>query len=72
MRITAALSRSPDSPFLPDVVATALSALEPRGIIVVVGLGARHANPSEVIPELLKPPAQGMVPMEAIKPVPVW
>ncbi len=34
-----------DTTALPDVVATALSALEPRGIlVVVVGLGARHVT----------------------------
>jgi aryl-alcohol dehydrogenase len=33
-----------DTTGLPDVVATALSALESRGILVVVGLGARHVT----------------------------
>jgi aryl-alcohol dehydrogenase len=33
-----------DTTALPDVVATALGALEARGILVVVGLGARHAT----------------------------
>jgi aryl-alcohol dehydrogenase len=33
-----------DTTGLPDVVATALSALESRGILVVVGLGARRAT----------------------------
>ena len=33
-----------DTTALPDVVATALSALEARGVLVVVGLGARHAT----------------------------
>ena len=33
-----------DTTGLPDVVVTALSALESRGILVVVGLGARHAT----------------------------
>lgn len=33
-----------DTTGLPDVVATALRVLEPRGILVVVGLGVRHAT----------------------------
>ena len=33
-----------DTTALPDVVATALRVLEPRGILVTVGLGARHAT----------------------------
>jgi aryl-alcohol dehydrogenase len=33
-----------DTTGLPDVVATALSVLESRGTLVVVGLGARHAK----------------------------
>ena len=33
-----------DTTGLPDVVATALSALEARGMLVVVGLGPRHAT----------------------------
>jgi aryl-alcohol dehydrogenase len=33
-----------DTTALPDVVAMALSALEPRGMLVVVGLGARHVT----------------------------
>jgi len=33
-----------DTTALPDVVAMALSALESRGILVVVGLGARHVT----------------------------
>lgn len=33
-----------DTTGLPDVVATALRALEPRGILVVVGLGPRHTT----------------------------
>ena len=33
-----------DTTGLPDVVATALSTLEARGILVVVGLGPRHAT----------------------------
>jgi aryl-alcohol dehydrogenase len=33
-----------DTTALPDVVAMALSALEPRGMLVVVGLGARHVR----------------------------
>jgi aryl-alcohol dehydrogenase len=33
-----------DTTALPDVVATALRALESRGILVVVGLGARHVT----------------------------
>ncbi|WP_101949893.1 NAD(P)-dependent alcohol dehydrogenase [Mycobacterium sp. 3519A] len=33
-----------DTTALPDVVATALSVLQARGVLAVVGLGARHAN----------------------------
>lgn len=42
--VTRGATHALDTTGLPDVVATALGVLEPRGTLVAVGLGARHAT----------------------------
>jgi aryl-alcohol dehydrogenase len=42
--VTRGVTHALDTTGLPEVIATALGVLESRGMLVVVGLGARHAK----------------------------